>query len=110
MQNPIDGPRLAASIGAIWHNTESRTVKPLFGKARAEYAHLMSHPTPRVAIATLHANLVHSGAKVGMTNESRVQHADGFMANCYSFHFMDEHGAKHFVHMMRPVGRLQQGG
>lgn len=109
MANHIDGNDLAASVGAVLHEVQSRTVKRLFRQPREEHAYLMSHPTPRVAVATLHANIVHQGKKVGATTESRVPHADGFMANLYSFDFIDRYGSKHIVHMMRPVGKLEYG-
>ena len=109
MSNHFDSAQVAASVGAELHQVDHRTVKPLFGKPREEYAHMMSHPTPRVAIATIHANLVHAGENVGATGEQRVPNADGFMANLYSFQFTDGSGARHTVHMMRPAGRLEYG-
>lgn len=109
MSNYTDFTELAKDVGAVLHEVQQRTVKPLFGKPREEYAYMMSHSTPRVAVATLHAKLVHLGEKVGATSESRVPHADGFMANLYSFEFMDRHGSKHIVHVMRPVGKLEHG-
>ena len=101
--NHFDSAGAAGSVGGHLHDVKSRTVKPMFGKAREEHAHLMSHVNPRLAAHDLHAQMAGAGHKVGPMREQRVEHADGGMAHLYSFDHHDEHGVKHTIHMIRSV-------
>lgn len=108
--NHFDSAGAAGSVGGQLHEVKSRTVKPLFGKAREEHAHLMSHSSPKLAAHDLHAQMASQGHTVGPIHEQRVPHADGGMAHLYSFDHHDEHGVKHTIHMIRSVRQARGSG